>query len=154
MRKRLNSDEVFKDEYSNPIDGSGNPVGVDSDGNYIELVTVMGTDQNGVSIEEELRLGNSPHKVEKRIGIINASFFRGEVTEIVTISLTTDGGFNLIGTGEMQFADAKAFVDCIADIQRKGNYDTFIMDSHGINKGIIDAMRDRGLPVISMQDWE
>lgn len=90
--------------------------------------------------------------VEKRMGIINATFFRGEVTEIVTIHLTTDGRFNLISTDKVEFTEAMAFVDYIAEIHRAGNYDAFMIGSYGVNKGIIDAMRDRGLPVISMED--
>lgn len=90
-------------------------------------------------------------KVERRIGIINASFFKGEVTEITTISITTDGRFNQISTDEMEFTDAMDFIDHIEELHRANTYSAFVMDTYGVNKGIVDAMRNSGLPVISMQ---
>lgn len=91
-------------------------------------------------------------KVEKRIGIINASFFRGEVTEIVTISLTTDGKFELISTDEMEFTDAMDFIDHIEKLHRANPYSAFVMDAYGVNEGVMVAMRNSGLPVISIED--
>ncbi len=141
MRKRLKQDEIFRDANENPIDSNGNVVGCDDEGNYYESVK-----------EQPTKKDRTMGKVSKRIGIINASFFRGEITEIVTISLTMDGGFDLIGIDKKEFRRATAFVDYIAEIHRSDTYDVFIIDSYGSNKTIIEHMRDSGLPVVSMQD--
>lgn len=87
--------------------------------------------------------------MKEKIGIVNATFFEGEVTELVTISPTTG---NVLGTQKIEFTEAMAFVDYIEAVHRRDTYSVFIISSHGVHAGIIDIMKERDLPVLSVKD--
>lgn len=89
-------------------------------------------------------------KLEKRICLLYPAAFSDEKHKLVTMFLTGDGGFHLLGEWEIG-CDLIGLVNWICGIQEEDPYRLWIVDSYGVNQAVMDALADRGLPVLSMQ---
>lgn len=92
-------------------------------------------------------------KVEKRIGLLYPAIYSDEVNILHTMTYTSDSRFRpeCIET----LPNSLDIFELVEHFQMKQAgelpYDLFIVDAWGSNRGLIGAMLDNGLPVLSMQ---